>query len=76
MPRDSCLGPLLFLVYINGLPKVIEYCTVAIYADDTGLYLRGARLGQLNEAINKDLENLDNWLKGDKLSLNAVKLFP
>ena len=40
--QGSCLGPPLFLVYINDLPKVIEYCTIAMYADDTGLYLRGA----------------------------------
>ena len=44
-----------------------------MYADDTGLYLRGATLAQLNETINKDLANLDHWLKGNKLSLNVVK---
>ena len=44
-----------------------------MYADDTGLYYRGASLAQLNETINKDLESLDNCRKGNKLSLNAVK---
>ena len=44
-----------------------------MYADDTGLYNCGASLAQLNEAINKDLESLDHWLKGNKLSLNVVK---
>ena len=73
VPQGSCLGPFLLLVYINDLPKVIEYCTVAMYTDDTGLYLRVSSLGQLNETINKDLESLDQWLNGNKLSLNAVK---
>ena len=73
IPQGSCLGPLLFLVYINDLPKVIEYCTFAIYADDTRLYLLGASLAQLNETTNRDLESLDHWLKGNKLSLNIVK---
>ena len=73
VPQGSCLGPLLFLVFINDLPKVTESCTVAMHADDTGLYYRGASSDHLNETINKDLERLDNWLKGNKLSLNVVK---
>ena len=28
---------------------------------------------QLNEAINSDLEQLDTWLQGNKLSLNVAK---
>ena len=44
-----------------------------MYADDTGLYLRGASLAQLSENINKDLEGIGHRLKGNKLSLNVVK---
>ena len=36
------------------------------------LYLRGASLAQLNEIIDQDLQSFDHWLKGNKLSLNAV----
>ena len=64
----SSLIPCLY----HDLPKVIQNCTVAMHADDTGIYYRGASLAQLNETINKDLESLDNWLKGNKLSLNVV----
>ena len=43
-----------------------------MYADDAGLNLRGASLAQMNETINKDLETLDNWLKGMAKLANIV----
>ena len=44
-----------------------------MYADDTSLYLWSTILAQLNETINKDLNNLDLWLIGNKLSMNVAK---
>ena len=44
-----------------------------MYADDTSLCLKSKDISQLNEAINDDLEHLDSWLKGNKLSLNVAK---
>lgn len=35
LPQGSCLGSLLYAVFINDLPKVLEKASVAMYADDT-----------------------------------------
>ena len=36
--RGSIFGPLLFIVYMNDLQNVLEFCNITLYADDTVLY--------------------------------------
>ena len=73
VPQGSCLGPLLFLIYVNDLPRALKISRTSMFADDTCLYHQSSDVYLLNEAINKDLTDVDNWLKGNKLSLNVVK---
>ena len=73
VPQGSCLGPLLFLIYINDLPQAVQDSTISMYADDTSLCSQSHGLTRLNQAINSDLQKLDTWLQGNKLSLNVVK---
>ena len=44
-----------------------------MYADDTSLCSRSKDLKALNGALKEDLQCLDYWLQGNRLSLNAVK---
>ena len=73
VPQGSCLGPLLFLVYINDLPKCLKHSHVSMYADDTSIYFASNSISEINEAINADLAALKLWLQGNKLSLNVAK---
>ena len=73
VPQGSCLGPLLFLIYINDLPLAVQGSTVSMYTDDTSLCHQAINMTQLNGAINNDLKQLYAWLQGNKLSLNVTK---
>ena len=43
-----------------------------MYADGTSIYHCSKDMPQLNREINEDLEKLDEWLMGNKLSLNVA----
>ena len=73
VPQGSCLGPLLFLVCINDLPRAVKNSTTSMYADDTSLRFKSKDIFRLDEALKEDLLRLDAWLISNKLSLNVAK---
>ena len=55
VPQGLILGPLLFLIYINGLPEGLE-SSVKLFADDTSLFSTVYDPNMSAEQLDKDLK--------------------
>ena len=76
VPQGSLLGPTLFLIFINDLPKNTLKSLVNIYADDTTVYGSTSETADdqsLAEHLSADLENVVEWGKTWLVSFNSRK---
>ena len=76
VPQGSILGSLLFLVYINDLPKVVECKALPIlFADDTSILFTSPNNLQMQSNFNLVSEQLNEWFKYNQLFLNFDKTY-
>ena len=73
IPQGSCLGHLLFLLFINDMPLSLHDSKVTMYADDSSLAYASSSIDDITKSMNAELENLRKWVHGKKLTLNVAK---
>ena len=73
VPQGSVLGPLPFLLYINDITNCSDKLKFYFFADDTSILYSNKNLKSLELEVNVELNKLCEWLKVNKLTLNAKK---
>ena len=73
-PQGSCLGPLIFLIYINDLHHSIQYSSTILFADDTTILQGHHNLKYLKWSIEEDLKQMIDWFKANLLTINLEKI--
>ena len=62
-----------FSLYIDDIYKSSSLFVFYLLADDTSIILANNNLKELESLVNRELGNVNEWLKANKLSLNIKK---
>ena len=70
VPQGSILGPLLFLIFFNDFPEILNKCSVVQFADDTVIYVSAKTVAEIEEILNTELKNIAMYFTKNELIIN------
>ena len=73
VPQGSLLGPRLFTVYTNDLPKAVKSGQVEMYADDTTAFSIGENIDDVCIKLQETLKEINDWCTKHKLTVHPTK---
>ncbi|CAG9136935.1 unnamed protein product [Plutella xylostella] len=71
--QGSVLGPLHYITYVNDVVKLIKYCKIYQFADDTCLIAASKDIETALKQLQSDFTLLTKWSHDAGLVLNAKK---
>lgn len=72
VPQGSILGPTLFSLYINDMPKSSKV-DIGVYADDTVFYTSSFSTKVIVKNLNEALTQVHSWCSNWRVKINAGK---
>lgn len=72
VPQGSILGPHLFLIYINDIPRQTR-TNLACFADDTACFTTSNDIDLIIDRLQLSIDKLIDYFRNWKLQINATK---
>ena len=74
VPQGSCLGPILFIAYVNDIDDCLQNTTILKYANDIKIYSSQSGSSNLSPSILlHNLDSLNSWASCWQLRFNVNK---
>lgn len=73
IPQGSCLGPLLYSIFVNDMSYVLHDACMTVYADDTTVHVSASNTDQVNSMLQQGIMDIDEWVVENRLKLNVSK---